>query len=190
MVLTLTEVANRQAFVAEADADSQSWVGIAGDSLPPRFRRMRSTARRCWCELDRATEMRRQTQGQSISSHFATDGELVLWTNDTPGLTFKVSFDNPVRGLGLDVEPSPTAVVPGQRFRVVLEAIGANTNETGEFSKLGTVPASCFIGVKAVNKAIGTMEVRVLLQEAGGREHPVAFCVNRIELLTPVGNIA
>ncbi len=190
MPLTVTAVGNRHALQADPENDFQSWIGIAGDGLTPRWSRMRSAHGRCWCAITDHLTLLRQEQGGSFNGHMPTAGELVLWTNHNPGRTFRVDLNAPVRGVGLDVEPTPPAVVPGERFRAELEVTDPDTGQTGRVQRTASAGTSAFLGLRCDDDVIGRMEVRVVMLDAAGAERPVDFGVNRIELLTPIGNLA
>ncbi len=184
MPLTVTAVASRQALQADPENDFQSWIRIAGDGLPPRWLRMRSAQGRCWCSITDHQTLMRQEQGGSFNGHMPTPGELVLWTNHNPGRTFRVDFKAPVRGVGLDVEPTPPAVIPGERSRAELEVIDlatGHTGHTGRIERTANGGTSTFLGLRSPDDGIGRIEVRVVMLDTAGAERPVDFGVNRIE---------
>ncbi len=150
---------------------------------------MRSAGRRSRCTITDADKFVRKTQGSSFAGHFAQHGELVIDTNQTPGRTFRVDFDPPVKALGLDVEPEPAAVVPGQQYRAVLTLRNTATGDSADIVKIQAAGASCFLGAKCDTDALGQAEVRVVMLDAAGTEQPVDFGTNRIELVAPAGNI-
>ncbi len=189
MALTVTEVPNRQALTADPEADHQPWTGIGGENKALRYTRMRSAARRCWCAITDAAKFVRKTQGSSFAGHFAEHGDLVIDTNQTPGRTFRVDFDLPVKAIGLDVEPEPAAVVPGQKYRAVLTLTDPATGDSAEIVKVQAGGSSCFLGARCDTDSIGQAEVRVVMLDAAGAEQPVDFGTNRIELIAPVGNV-
>ncbi|WP_102109204.1 hypothetical protein [Oceaniglobus roseus] len=189
MALNITDVPDRATFAADPEADFQPWTGIASDGNTLRFTRMRSAQRRSWCAIDDARQMRRLTQGLSFNGHFPTPGEVLITTNQIPSQSFALSFDLPVRGVGLDVEPAPAAVVPGQGFKVSLVLADTTTMESVEVEKMGAIGGCVFIGASCDSDRIDRMIVRVALVDGGGQEDPVEFAVNRMELLAPVGNI-
>ena len=188
MPLAVSPVATRAVLQNDPDHDFQSWLGIADDGNAPRWSRMRSEHKRCWCSITNHATLLRQVQGVpgSFAGHMPTPGELVLWTNHNPGRTFRVEFDRPVRAVALDVEATPAAVVPGQRYRVDLDVSGGgNSASTSRTAIAGT---STFVGLRCPTASIETMEVRVVLLDAAGQPLPSDFAVNRIELLAPMGN--
>lgn len=189
MALNIIAVPGRATFSADSEADFQPWTGIASDGNTLRFTRMRSAQRRSWCAIDDARQMRRLTQGLSFNGHFPTPGEVVITTNQIPSQAFGLTFDHPVRGVGLDVEPAPAAVVPGQAFKVRLEVTDTTTMDSEVVEKVGNIGGCVFIGASCDTDRIDRMVVRVSLMDAGGQESPVEFAVNRMELLTPIGNI-
>ncbi len=190
MVLNIVEVADRPTLAMDPDADFQPWTGIAADGNTLRFTRMRSAQRRSWCAIDGANQLvSRRQGGGSWNGHFPTPGELVISTNHSPGRPFKLNFDNPVTGVGLDVEPAPGAIVPGQAFKVTLEVSDTSTGETVTIEKAGNIGACCFVGARCDVNRINQMVVRAFMVDGVGQETPVDFAVNRLELLAPVGNI-
>lgn len=100
-----------------------------------------------------------------------------------------LTFDHPVRGVGLDVEPAPAAVVPGQAYKVRMELIDTTTTDTVLIEKDGAIGACTYVAGRCADDRIGRMVLRVAMIGNGGQEGPVDFAVNRLELLTPVGNI-
>ncbi len=190
MPFTVTEVSNRQALAADPEADHQPWTGIAGENKPLRFSRMRSAGRRRWCVIADADKFVRKTQGSSFAGHFAEHGDLVIDTNQTPGRTFRVDFDLPVKAVGLDVEPEPAAIVPGQQYRAILTLRNAATGGSAEVVKTQNAGASCFLGARCDTDGIAQAEVRVVMLDAAGAEQPVDFGTNRIELVAPAGTAA
>lgn len=188
MPFTVTELADRNAVALDPDADFQSWSGIAADGNILRFSRMRSGQRRTWCGIDQSVAFRRLTQGLSYNGSFATPGELVITTNQTPGLRFRVDFTPLVTGVGLDIAPMPVAVVPGAPWRATLELFSTATGEQQTITKDGVLGASLWIGAKSAATDIDRMIVRAEMLD--GAPTPVDFAVNRMELLVPVGLIA
>lgn len=189
MALNIIEVPDRATFAADPEADFQPWTGIASDGNTLRFTRMRSAQRRSWCAIDDAPLLRRLTQGLSFNGHFPTPGEVVITTNQIPSQAIALTFDHPVRGVGLDVEPAPAVVIHGQAFKVSLEVADTTTMDTEVVEKVGHIGGCVFIGVSCDADRINRMVVRVSLMDGGGQESPVEFAVNRMELLTPIGNI-
>jgi hypothetical protein len=189
MPLPIIEVPNRANFTLDPEADFQPWTGIAADGNTLRFARMRSAQKRSWCAIDDARQMRRLTQGLSFNGHFSTPGEVVLSTNQISSQSFALSFDHPVRGVGLDVEPAPAVLVPGQAYKVKVELTDTTTMDSAVVEKAGNIGGSRFVGARCDADRIDRMVVRVALVDNLGQESPVEFAVNRLELLTPVGNI-
>jgi hypothetical protein len=189
MPLTIIEVPDRADFALDPEADFQPWTGIAADGNTPRFTRMRSAQKRSWCAIDDARQLRRLTQGLSFNGHFPTPGEVVISTNQIPSQAFALTFDHPVRGVGLDVEPAPAAVVPGQAYKVRMELTDTTTMDSAVVEKGGAIGACAYLGARCDADRIDRMVVRVVMIGNGGQESPVEFAVNRLELLTPVGNI-
>jgi hypothetical protein len=190
MAFLINEVPDRQTIAMDPDADFQNWRGIAADSNRLRFSRMRSGQRRSWCSIDRASDFVRLTQGLSFHGHFPNAGETLIYTNQTPGLGFALTFDHPVTGVGLDVEPDPAAVALGQAYKVRLEVFGLVAGDSFVLEKLGNVGASRFMGARCDSNQIVRMNVQANLLDAAGNATPVDFAVNRLELLVPVGLIA
>lgn len=188
MALNITEVADRQTLAMDPDADFQPWRGIAADGNALRFSRMRSAQKRSWCMIDGANQLVRLTQGLSWNGHFPSPGETVIATNQVPGKAFTLTFDHPVSGVGLDVEPAPVAVVPGQVFKVRMEVSDTTTGDTSTVEKAGNIGASCFVSARCDADRINRMVVRAVMIDNAGQESPVDFAVNRLELLAPVGN--
>ena len=189
MALNIVAVPDRATFSADPEADCQPWTGIASDGNTLRFTRMRSAQRRSWCAIDDARQMRRLTQGLSFNGHFATPGEIVITTNQIQSQAFALTFDHPVRGGGLDVEPAPAAVMPGQVFKVSLAVTDTTTMDTEHVERVGNIGGCVFIGASCDTDRIDRMVVRVALVDGGGQATPVEFAVNRMELLAPIGNI-
>jgi hypothetical protein len=190
MAFMIIEVADRATLATDPDADFQNWRGIAADSNRLRFSRMRSGQRRSWCSIDRASDFVRLTQGLSFNGHFPNPGEVLIYTNQSPGQSFALTFDHPVTGVGLDVEPDPAVVLPGQTYKVRLELFGQVAGDTFVLEKVGNVGASRFIGGRSDSNQIVRMNVQASLLDAAGNAAPVDFAVNRLELLVPVGLIA
>ena len=190
MPLTVTPVANRTALQADPEHDSQTWIGIAAPGNPPQGPRWRTEHDRCWCSIADHDGLLRLDQGPGgFQGHMPTPGELVLWTNGHPGRTFRVDFDKPVRAAGLDVEATPEAVVPGQRYEVTLTVSSGDASQS--VTRTAVVGTAMFIGLRSDNGAIiDTMEIGVVMLDDAGPPSPADFGVNRIELLTPVGNVA
>ncbi|WP_414475996.1 hypothetical protein [Microvirga sp. M2] len=190
MPLAITTMANRNLISADPDADFQAWKGIAGDGNVLRFSRIRSGNKRCWCTINDHASFVRLTQGLSFNGHFATDGEAVIATNQMPGTTLKIGFDPPIFGLGVDIEPIPPAVVPGQTYRVELTLNNTQVGESQTLSANGTIGACKFIAAKSDRDNLDEIEIRVSLIDNTGHANAVDFGINRLELLAPVGNIA
>lgn len=189
MPLTLVDIASRNDAALDPDADFQSWIGIASDGNRPRFSRMRSGQRRTWCRIDQSASFSRLTQGLSFLGHLATAGELVLSTNMNTGLRFRVDFDPPILGVGLDIEAMPTAVVPGAPWRATLELASTATGEQQSIVKNASGGASVWLGGRSNGDPIDRMTVYAETLDAGGAATPVDFGTNRLELLVPVGLI-
>jgi hypothetical protein len=133
--------------------------------------------------------MRRLTQGLTFNGHFPTPGEVVIATNQIPTQAFALTFDHPVRGVGLDVEPAPAAVVPGQAYKVRVELTDTTTMDSAVVEKAGAIGACCYVGARCDFDRIDRLTVRVVMVDDLGQESPAEFAVNRLELLTPIGNI-
>lgn len=190
MPLTVVDIASRNDAALDPDADFQSWIGIASDGNRPRFSRMRSGQRRTWCRIDQSASFSRLTQGLSFLGHLATPGELVLSTNMNPGLRFRVDFDPPISGVGLEIDAVPVAVVPGAPWRATLELASTATGDQQSIVKNGTGGQSLWIGGRSSSgDPIDRMTVYAETLDAGGAATPVDFGTNRMELLVPVGLI-
>ena len=188
MSFNVQQVPDRQTLANHPENDFQPWKGIAGDGNSLRFSRMRSAQKRCWCTLSNTNQFIRLTQGLSFNGHFAEDGEPVIATNQTPGLKFKINFDLPVSAVGLDVEPMPVAVIPGQQYRVVLEVANTTQGDIFQVNEIGNVGSCHFVGAQCDTDTIDQMEIRVTMIDSNGNDVPVDFGINRLELLAPVGN--
>lgn len=189
MALTITDIPDRQTIALDAEADFQPWTGIAADGNTLLFARKRSAFKRSWCAIDNAGRLRRLTQGLSFNGHFPTPGETLISTNQIPAAALRLDFDHPIIGIGLDVEPAPAAVAPGQVYKVRVEVTDTATNETASVEKVGAIGATRFVGLRADADRINRMVVRAVMVDGAGNETPVDFAINRLELLTPVGNI-
>lgn len=189
MVFAITPIAARTVFAADTESDAQSWRRIAGDGNTLRFRRMRSDQRRSWCTIDQHDKFVRRTQGLSFSGHFVDAVEVLICTDNRPGLPFRLNFDHPVTGLGFDVEPNPLAVVLGQPFRVRIAFRNQTTGENASLVQDGGVGAPVFLGGRSGANDIDEIEVTVALIDGAGAEVPVDYAINRLELLVPVGLI-
>ncbi len=189
MPFNATEVADRLTFALDPDCDFQSWRGIAADGNALRFSRMRSVQRRSWCSIDNADQLVRLTQGLSVLTNFAEFGDTVISTNHAPGQSFTLSFDHPVTGVGLDVEPLPDGAGAGRPYRVKLQILNAGTGETFQVIKSVNTGTCCFVGARSGADMIDRMAVTTFMLGSGGIETPIDFAVNRLELLAPVGNI-
>ncbi len=188
MPFTVTELADRNVVAMDPDADFQSWSGIAADGNTLRFSRMRSGQRRTWCGIDQNASFRRLTQGLSYNGSFSTPGELVITTDQNPGLHFRVDFAPLITGLGLDIAPMPAAVTPGAPWRATLDLFSTATGEQQTITKDGVLGAPLWIGARSVTNDIDRMIVRAEMLD--GAPLPVDFAINRMELLVPVGLIA
>ena len=105
------------------------------------------------------------------------------------GLRFRVDFDPPILGVGLDIEAMPVAVVPGAPWRATLELFSGAAQQS--IVKAGAGGASLWIGGRSSSgDAIDRMTVYAEMIGAGGGATPVDFGTNRMELLVPVGLIA
>jgi hypothetical protein len=190
MVFVITPVASRADIAADPDADAQPWSRIAGDGNALRYRRMRSEGQRSWCAIDQHDKFVRRTQGLSFNGTFAVGQNVLIHSNNRPGVPFRLSFDHPVTGVGLDVQPDPVAIVPGQGFRARLQLSSTATGDVGVVTVDGVVGACAFIGGRCNSNAIDEMVLTVMLLDGAGLEQPVDYAVNRLELLVPVGLIA
>ncbi len=188
MPFKVQQVLDRQTLANNPENDFQAWQGIAGDGNSLHFSRIRSAQKRCWCTLSNPNQFIRLTQGLSFNGHFIEDGEPVIATNQAPGLKFKISFAPPVSAVGLDVEPMPAAVVPGQRYRVILEVANTTPGDTFQVNETGHVGTCHFVGAQCDTDAIAQMEIRVTMIDGKGNDIPVDFGINRLELLAPPGN--
>lgn len=189
MAFNATEVADRQTLANDPDADFQSWRGIAADSNTLRFSRMRSGQKRSWCSISNANQLVRLTQGFSLASNFGDFVDTLISTNHTPGQSFVLDFDHPVTGVGLDAEPLPDGAGPGRPYKIKLQISNTGTGESFQAEKSASTGAAGFIGARCDADMINHMSVTVVMLGAGGIEMPVDFAVNRLELLSPVGNI-
>lgn len=190
MVFVITPVASRQDIANDPDSDAQPWSRIAGDGNALRFRRMRSVEQRSWCAIDQHDKFTRRTQGLSFNGSFTTGQTVLIHTNNRPGVPFRLTFDHPITGVGLDVEPDPAAVVPGQQFRAKLTLSSTVTGDSGAVTVDGTVGACVFIAGRCNSNAVDETVLTVALLDAAGNELPVDYAVNRLELLVPMGLIA
>lgn len=186
MVFAITPVATRAAFVADPLSDAQSWARIARDGNTLRFRRMRSDRRRSWCTIDQHDRFVRRTQGVSFAGHFVEAFDVLICTDNRPGLPFRLNFDHPVTGLGLDIEPNPAVVAPGQVFRVGIEFRNLSTGETVVLAKDGVLGAPVFAGGRSAANDIDEIVMSVNLIDGAGAPVPVDYAVNRLELLVPI----
>lgn len=189
MVFAITPVTTRAAFVADPESDAQSWNRIAKDGSTLRFRRMRSDKRRSWCTIDQHDKFVRRSQGLSFAGHFVDAVEVLICSDSRPGLPFRLNFDHPVTGIGLDIEPNPGVVVPGQGFRVGLAFRNLSTGQTAALAKDGTVGAPVFLGGRSGGNDIDEIELTVSLLDGAGGQVPVDYAINRLELLVPVALI-
>lgn len=189
MVFAITPIATRADIVADPESDAQPWARIARDGNALRFRRMRSEERRSWCTIDQHDKFVRRTQGASFAGHFTDAVDVLICTANRPGLPFRLNFDHPITGLGLDIEADPVAVVPGQAFRVGIEFRNLTTGENAVLSKDGVTGSPLFIGGRSAGNDIDEIEMSVSLIDAAGLAVPVDYALNRLELLVPVGLI-
>lgn len=189
MVFVITPIPNRATFAADPESDAQPWSRIAADGKALGLRRMRSEKRRSWCTIDQHDKFVRRTQGLSFAGHFVVAAHLLICTDNRPGLPFRLNFDHPVTGLGLDVEPDPVALLPGQAFRVGIEFRNLGSGATAQLSRNGVVGGPIFIGGRSATNDIDEIEMTVSLIDAAGAEVPVDYALNRMELLVPVGLI-
>ncbi len=189
MVFVITPIANRAAFVADPESDAQSWSRIASNGNTLRFRRMRSDRRRSWCTIDQHDKFVRRTQGLGFAGHFVDAFDVLICSDNRPGLPFRLNFDHPVTGIGLDIEPNPLVVVPGQAFRVAIDFRNLATGETALMVKDGVLGAPIFLGGRSVANDINEIEMNVSLLDGAGTEVPVDYALNRLELLVPLGLI-
>jgi hypothetical protein len=187
--MVITPIQSRADFLADPESDAQPWNRIAKDGNTLRYRRMRSEESRSWCTIDQHDKFVRRTQGASFAGHFTDAGDVLICTVNRPGLPFRLNFDHPITGLGLDIEPDPLAVVPGQVFRVGIEFRNLTTGETAALSKDGVIGAPLFMGGRSAGNDIDEIEMTVTLIDAAGLAVPVDYALNRLELLVPVGLI-
>ncbi len=185
MPFTLTPVADRAAIAQGPDPDAQPWRGIAGDSNALRFRRMRSEGQRSWCSIDQHDKFVRRTQGLSFAGHFTDAPKVLIHSNNRPGVVFRLAFDHPVTAVGVDAEPDPVNMMPGQAFRLRMELRKTATNETAVFTVDGAVGAAAFIGARSAANDIDELLLTVALIDGAGNEQPVDYALNRLELQVP-----
>lgn len=189
MPFTITPVADRTGLATRPDADALEWAGIAADGNTLRWSRVRSSRKRCWCGIVDRDKFVRCTQGQSFPGHLPNDGDPIIKTNLNPGTVLRLTFDPPVGGLGLDAEPLPAAIVAGQLYRVELEIRNTAAGDSHLETAQGAVGNCTFVGVSSDSDTIDSIELRVSMLDNAGNPQPVDFAINRVELLTAVGNI-
>jgi hypothetical protein len=189
MAFNIVSVADRNALATDPEADFQSWKGIAGDGNKLRFSRIRSGAKRCWCNIADRDKFVRFTQGASFLGNFPGSGETVIVTDQMPGTVLKLTFDPPIKGIGVDIEPVPTAVVPGQSYRVELEVRETASGSAHVETANGAAGACKFVAVRSDADNIDAVELRVASLDNAGNAISVDFAINRLELLSLVGNI-
>ena len=184
MALNVVQVASRAAMQGDAEADFQTWSGLASDGNPLFFGSRWSEGKRTVCGIARQELFRRKTSGTSYPGHFRTPGETVIET-DTAGLFLTLKFDPRVRGLGLDLEPSGPTIVPGRLFRVKLTLWSSIARDMVVIEKNGQDGTAVWLGVRS-NGAIPDIERAIfeihLLDTA---QAVTKFAFDRLELIVP-----
>jgi hypothetical protein len=189
MAFVIVPIASRIDISNDPDSDAQPWNRIAGDGNALRYRRMRSEEQRSWCTIDQHDKFVRRTQGLTFNGSFVTAPNLLIYSNNRPGVPFRLTFDHPITGVGLDIQPDPIAVVPGQPYRATLQLSNLSTGNSGTVVINGTVGTCAFIGGRCTANEIDEMVLTVALIDGNGADVAVDYAVNRLELLVPVGLI-
>lgn len=189
MLFVITPVATRADIANDPLSDAQPWSRIAGDGNTLRYRRMRSEEQRSWCTIDQHDKFVRKTQGLSFAGAFVDAPNVLIYSNGRPGVPFRLTFDHPITGVGLDVQPDPVAVVAGQGFRAKLQLSSTVTGDSSTVTVNGNANTCAFVGGRCNSNAIDEMVLTVALLDGAGNELPVDYAVNRLELLVPVGLI-
>jgi hypothetical protein len=177
------DILNRDALADDMNNDFQSWKGYGSESNFLAYSARLTARKRTRCIIDQARTFVRKTQGATFAGHFPFAGAPVIATSNI-GQIFKLKFENPVVAIGLDVEPVPQAVIPGQPYHVLLTMTAGDGTQTALEPRIGNVGNCLFIGTQEVVRFIIGMELRVLMVENNGQEVPVNFGLNRLELVT------
>ncbi len=183
MVFKIKSVARRDSLAEDPDTDNQTWLGIAADGNALGFANKTSARKRCQCFIADHTSFVRLSQGGSFNGHFPNNGEVVIASKRNVDLPFKLKFTPPIKGVGLDVEPAPTVVTAGQRYKVVLGITDSQTSQTLRQTEFDSLGNAHFIGASCSDPRIGAMEIKVFMIDEDDQESPVGFGINRLEMI-------